>query len=86
MGFFQKPWKPFISSWPFLFLKISCLTGTENRFNLHNIYDSFEIIDGKFPIKQKRLVQAWGELHADELKANWQLAMNEEPVYKINPL
>jgi hypothetical protein len=48
--------------------------------------DSFEITNGEFPRKQKRLVQAWAELHIDELKANWKLAMNEEPVYKINPL
>jgi len=47
--------------------------------------DSFET-NGEFPRKQKRLVQAWAELHIDELKANWKLAMNEEPVYKINPL
>ena len=46
----------------------------------------FEITNGEFPRKQKRLVQAWAELHIDELKANWKLAMNEEPVYKINPL
>ena len=26
------------------------------------------------------------KLHVDELKADWELAMNGEPVYKIDPL
>ena len=36
--------------------------------------------------EQKRLVQAWAELHIDELKTDWALAMNGEPVFKIEPL
>ncbi|MBF0204035.1 MAG: DUF4160 domain-containing protein [Desulfamplus sp.] len=48
--------------------------------------DSIEIIEGELPRKQKRLVQAWAELHIDELRANWELAMNQETLYKINPL
>jgi len=35
---------------------------------------------------EQRLVQAWAELHLDELKANWELAMNGETIYKIEPL
>lgn len=46
----------------------------------------FEILEGKFPKKQKRLVQAWAELHNDELNANWKLAMSGESIYKIEPL
>ena len=57
-----------------------------NEYRASFSIDSFEIANGEFPRKQKRLVQAWAELHIDELKANWKLAMNEEPVYKINPL
>ena len=48
--------------------------------------ETLEAIDGQLPRKQKRLVQAWAELHQDELRADWQLASNGEPVYKIDPL
>ena len=33
-----------------------------------------------------KLLQAWIELHRDELIADWQLAVNGESVYKIDPL
>jgi len=33
-----------------------------------------------------RLVQAWIEIHREELLANWQLAVNGEEVFRIDPL
>ncbi|ACF13808.1 hypothetical protein Ctha_1345 [Chloroherpeton thalassium ATCC 35110] len=45
-----------------------------------------EILAGNLPRKQLRLVQAWIELHRDELTANWELAINGEEPYKIKPL
>jgi len=48
--------------------------------------DDGEIIAGDLPRKQLRLVQAWIELHRDELMANWELAVNGETPYKIAPL
>ncbi len=48
--------------------------------------DSGEIIEGSLPRKQLRLMQAWIELHQDELIADWQLAVNGEPPVKIAPL
>ncbi len=50
-----------------------------------NIEDG-EILAGKLPRKQLRLVQAWIELHKDELLADWEIAINGETPYKINPL
>jgi hypothetical protein len=38
------------------------------------------------PKKQIRLIQAWVELHRDELLANWELAEQGEPLFKIEPL
>lgn len=32
------------------------------------------------------LISAWAELHKDELAANWELAMNEEALSRIDPL
>ena len=45
-----------------------------------------EIVDGTLPKKQLRLVQAWIELHRDEILANWELAQNKHELYKIDPL
>jgi hypothetical protein len=45
-----------------------------------------EILAGNQPRKQLRLVQAWIELHRDELMADWELAINGEEPYKITPL
>ncbi|MCL2322708.1 MAG: DUF4160 domain-containing protein [Oscillospiraceae bacterium] len=38
------------------------------------------------PKRQRKLISAWVELHRDELIANWELAFNEQPLYKIDPL
>lgn len=45
-----------------------------------------EILSGDLPRKQLRLVQAWIELHRDELVADWELAASGENPYKIAPL
>lgn len=45
-----------------------------------------EILAGELPRKQLRLVQAWIELHRDELAADWELALGGETPYKIAPL
>ena len=45
-----------------------------------------EIRDGYLPSRQIKLVLAWTELHQDELLANWNLVMNGEEPFKIQPL
>ncbi|MBC7878812.1 MAG: DUF4160 domain-containing protein [Anaerolineales bacterium] len=45
-----------------------------------------EVLAGGLPRKQLRLVQAWIELHRDELQADWELAVSGENPYKITPL
>ncbi len=45
-----------------------------------------EIIDSNFPKKQEKLILAWSELHKEELLANWQLLMNGEQPFKIDPI
>jgi len=47
---------------------------------------SGDVLDGEFPPKQLRLVQAWVEIHKDELLADWDLAVAGETPYKIDPL
>lgn len=45
-----------------------------------------EIFEGEMPIKQWKLVEAWAELHKEELLADWELAINSELPFKIEPL
>ncbi len=45
-----------------------------------------KLLAGKFPNSKSRLVQAWIEIHREELFADWQLAVNSEEVFKIDPL
>jgi len=44
------------------------------------------IIEGKLPKSKQKLVDAWIEIHRDELVADWELAINGEPIFKIDPL
>ena len=45
-----------------------------------------EMINGDMPKRQRKFITAWTELHRDELLANWELAIAEQPLYKIEPL
>lgn len=45
-----------------------------------------ELLEGNLPPKKIKLVQAWITLHEDELVANWELATNEQTIFKIEPL
>ena len=45
-----------------------------------------EVMEGEMPKKQQKFIAAWAEIHKDELLANWELAMSEQPLYKIDPL
>ena len=45
-----------------------------------------EILDDNIPKPQMKLLQAWIELHKDELLADWHLAVSGEQPYKIEPL
>ncbi|HEX5875960.1 MAG TPA: DUF4160 domain-containing protein [Pyrinomonadaceae bacterium] len=45
-----------------------------------------EVIAGSLRKAKLKLVQAWVELHRDELMADWTLAVNGQPVFKIDPL
>ncbi len=45
-----------------------------------------ELLTGKLLSGKVRLVQAWIEIHREELMADWELAVNGEEVFKIEPL
>jgi len=44
------------------------------------------VIQGKLPRSKQKLVDAWVEIHKDELMADWELAINGESIFKIDPL
>ena len=45
------------------------------------------VIDkGYIPNRQLKLVLAWCEIHRDELMQNWELARQDKPLNRINPL
>ncbi len=45
-----------------------------------------EIIEGNIPSNKQKLIEAWIEIHKDELIANWELAASGEQVFKIEGL
>ena len=45
-----------------------------------------EVIEGSLHRTKLKLVQAWVELHQDELMADWALAVNGQPIFRIDPL
>ena len=48
--------------------------------------DVIELIAGSLPRRQHRLVEAWAELHQDELLANWARLQAGELPLPIDPL
>jgi len=44
------------------------------------------LLDGNLPPRQLKLLQAWIEIHREELLANWELAVVGEELFRIAPL
>jgi hypothetical protein len=66
-----------------------------NRPHIHAEYAEYEasiaiedgtVLSGSLPNTKLKLVQAWIEIHREDLLANWKLAVNGESVFKIDPL
>ena len=63
--------------------------------HIHADYDEYSvsiaiedgtILSGSLPSGKMKLVQAWIEIHKEDLLANWKLAVAGEPIFKIEPL
>jgi len=48
--------------------------------------ESGDVLDGMLPGAKMKLVQAWIEIHKDELMADWNMAVEGNPPFKIEPL
>ncbi len=44
------------------------------------------VLEGTLRTAKLKLVQAWIEIHQEELMADWRLAVNGQPIFKIDPL
>jgi hypothetical protein len=49
-------------------------------------FDPVEVLAGDLPRTQRRLVEAWAELHRDELIMNWRALQAGQPATPIEPL
>jgi len=45
-----------------------------------------DVLNGNIPPPKMKLLQAWIEIHKEELVADWELAISGEQPYKIEPL
>jgi hypothetical protein len=48
--------------------------------------EDIHILAGELPRKQRRLVEAWAELHQDELMEAWHRLQSGQAIEKIEPL
>jgi hypothetical protein len=44
------------------------------------------ILEGEIPRNKLKLLEAWVEIHRDDLLANWKLLSNGEQHFRIDPL
>jgi hypothetical protein len=86
---------PTISMFYGIIIRIYCGNHEHNPPHFHAYYgdcraifdmESCIMIEGDFPSKQRRLVEAWTEIHRDELWADWRLASEGEKPMAIDPL
>ena len=44
------------------------------------------ILEGEIPKGKLKLLEAWMEIHKEDLEANWKLLSNGEQFFRIDPL
>lgn len=44
------------------------------------------ILAGQMPPRQAAYIKAWAYIHQEELRVNWELTMNDEQPFRIDPL
>jgi len=68
--------------------------GRHNLPHIHAEYAGDEIVialdgtvlEGDIPKGKLKLLEAWMEIHSDDLEANWKLLSNGEQFFRIDPL
>ncbi len=70
---------------------------TGGRHNLPHIYAEFSgdevvvaldgtVLEGEIPKGKMKLLEAWMEIHREDLEANWKLLSGGEQFFRIDPL
>lgn len=71
------------------------LGGSHHKPHFHAYYqdhvgifclEPIELIAGELPKRQQRLVEAWAELHQEELLRDWALLAEGRKPFSIKPL
>jgi hypothetical protein len=57
-----------------------------NEFDAVYSIKNISILEGMLPPKQNKLVEAWMEIHQEELIALWNVSQTEGEIFKIDPL
>ena len=86
---------PVLSMFYGIIIRMQCENGGKHHLpHIHATYNKQEIVmsltgeilEGSFPNKQKKLLEAWVALHEEELNANWKILSEENGFFKIEPL
>lgn len=56
------------------------------EFEAHIGFDPLEVIKGKLSRRALELVLDWAELHANELRENWDRGQRHQKIFPIRPL
>lgn len=70
------------------------VSGKHNLPHIHAEYAGEEVVvaldgtilEGSIPKAKMKLLDAWIEIHREDLQANWQLLSNGEQFFRIDPL
>ena len=57
-----------------------------NEYDAVYAINDAQVLEGKLPQKQHKLVVAWIEIHKEELKALWEVSQKDGEIFKIDPL
>lgn len=86
---------PVLSSFYGLIVRMYCEIGGKHKLpHIHVEFAGEEVVvslegnvlEGSIPKNKQKLIDAWIELHRDELNANWTLLSNGEQHFRIDPL
>lgn len=79
----------------FFGIRITINCSDHNPPHIHAEYGEYEaligirdgnLLRGRMPRKQLKLIAAWIIIHEDEIWDNWELASQNKEVFKIEPL
>ena len=57
-----------------------------NEYDAVYAIKNISVLEGMLPPKQNKLVEAWMEIHQEELIALWKVSQTDGEIFKIDPL